>query len=226
MSPVECRHWRLPSDLASFLSKRNGHPVATPNKRPRMSCDWLAVSARNRRVSLAAEIVLYGDQRRNVGLAELDRGTPRMLVGQCQNGASNPQRRLDVALRGARNGVVVIVRVDLICRDIILERRYGYGMRVFLAARPEKIEPFGNAIGKGVDILIPGPVEIAAEKHVVVFDDLRASATVGPALALDDGPARKMDDRQADQARQLARRPPRHHEERAIDPGRVGPHWR
>src|SRR5262249_12388482 len=129
------------------------------------------------------------------------------------HGRIEPQRPFDVALGGARGRVIIIAGMDLVLADVVLERRYWDRFRIFLAGIPEQVEPVRNAIGERVDILIPRSVEIAAKQHVIVVDLGLASVTGGPLVALNDDPARKVNDAQPQQTCKRARSASRYRED-------------
>src|SRR5208283_1999746 len=94
---------------------------------------------------------------------------------------------------------VVVIRVDLIRPDIFLEGCDGDRVRISRTRKPEQVETVWNPVRKGVDILVPGTVKIAAKQHVIVLQLLLALAEVRPLITLDDYPSREMDDRKAKQ---------------------------
>ena len=75
---------------------------------------------------------------------------------------------LDVVGGGVRVGGVVVVGVELDLGDVFLEQRDGDGAGKLLAPAPDEVEALAEDGGKGVDVLVPGAVEVAEEEQVIV----------------------------------------------------------
>ncbi len=98
-------------------------------------------------------------------------------------GCLHDVRGLHVVGGGVGIGGVVVVGVELDARDVFLEERDGDGAGKLLAPSPDEIEAVAEYGGEGVDVLVPGAVEVAEEEKIVVLEllFLADSAQVGKA---------------------------------------------
>ena len=145
---------------------------------------------------------------------------------QPQKRRANPDCAFDVPLGSARRGIVIIVRIHLVCANIGLETGDRNGFGIFRGGIPEQVKPAGQAVGKGIDILVPGAVEIGDEEHVIVHQLLFGLAKIGPAVLPDHHPAREMNDGKPQQALQTVRQSAGRIEQQRVDKGPAWTHRR
>ena len=133
------------------------------------------------------------------------------------NCSPHPQSRLDVPLSGSRGGIIVVTAINLIKPNIVFKGSYRDRTRATNTAVPKQIQAIGDAIREAVDVLVPGAVEVADKKHVVIHGALLL-LNPGPTLAFNNEPTGKVNDGKIKQATHQRRISPSDHEEQSVDP--------
>src|SRR5579859_4742336 len=101
--------------------------------------------------------------------------------------------RDDLGRRVARISRPIVIRDVLVTPDVVLERLDGKRPGKAVRSAPDGLHPERDHLREGIDVLVPGAVEVAFEEQVLVAQ-LLPLALVGEAV--DDRPAGVVDERE------------------------------
>src|ERR1700722_5946731 len=104
-----------------------------------------------------------------IGIGKLLRSGLDGKGAETVEGTLHDMGRLQIVGGGMRICGVVIIRIELDARDVFLEQGDRNRAGELLTPSPDQIEPLTQHGREGINVLVPGAVEIAEEEQIIVL---------------------------------------------------------
>jgi hypothetical protein len=160
-------------------------PVGSPSMWASSSSSWPGMIGAEVRLVLGQEALVGRLER--LGALALGVGQELLeVLANLQGALAHPRARVRV-------GAVVVPALHAVVRDPRLQRLGRRRVGEVDAATPDEADVLRNDVGEGVDVVLPGPVEVALEEQVAVLE-LLALGRIDVRHLVHDRPAHEVDE--------------------------------